>query len=87
MPPDACALAIGWRVARGAAARKLLRIVYIMLRRGEQPSPGSQVIESERRTARMPLVAETEVKEEQDAPLLQPNTGEREFTLLTPVAS
>jgi len=35
----------------------------------------------------MPLVAETEVKEEQDAPLLQPNTGEREFTLLTPVAS
>ena len=26
---------LGWRVARVAAARKLLRIVYIMLRRGE----------------------------------------------------
>ena len=53
-----------------------------------EPSPGSQVIESERRTARMLWVAETEVKEEQDyAPVLQPNTGEREFTLLTPVAS
>ena len=33
-------------------------------------------------------VAETEVKEEQDyAPVLQPNTGEEEFTLLTPVPS
>jgi len=26
---------LGWRVARVAAARKLLRIIYIMLRRGE----------------------------------------------------
>jgi len=33
-------------------------------------------------------VAETEVKEEQDyAPVLRSSTGEREFTLLTPVAS
>ena len=53
-----------------------------------EPSPGSQVIESERRTARMLWVAETEVKEEQDyAPVLRSSTGEREFTLLTPVAS
>ena len=48
------------------------------------------MIESERRTARMLWVAETEVevKEEQDyAPVLRSSTGEREFTLLTPVAS
>jgi len=36
----------------------------------------------------MRWVAETEVKEEQDyAPVLRPSTGEKEFTLLTPVAS
>ena len=38
---------LGWRVARVAAARKLLRIVYIMLRRGEawrsEPVAGADV--------------------------------------------
>jgi len=53
-----------------------------------EPSPGSQVIESERRTARMLWVAETEAKQEQDStPVLRSSTGEKEFTLLTPVAS
>ena len=46
------------------------------------------MIERERRTARTLWVAETEVKEEQDyAPVLRSSTEEREFTLLTPVAS
>ena len=57
-------------------------------KRLSEPSPGSQVINSERRTACMLWVAEAEVKEEQDyAPVLRSSTGEREFTLLTPVAS
>ena len=38
---------LGWRVARVAAARKLLRIVYVMLRRGEawrrEPVAGTDV--------------------------------------------
>jgi len=37
---------LGWRVARVAAARKLLRIVYMMLRRGE-PWRGAGRVEAD----------------------------------------
>jgi len=48
---------LGWRVARVAAGRKLLRIVYIMLRRGEawRSEPVAGATSGTRSTSNMSL--------------------------------